>query len=185
MVINIIVDSRKPEDIERLIWEFSAQGLHERDYEFWPATVNKDSVVSSINASHKKIVRWAKEINLPFVVIGEQDLHFTGLGAWDYFIKSVPETYDLFLACTYIVPISNNKICGFHLYIVNSKYYDTFLSVPDNVHIDTYQDEMKGDFKFCYPFPAIQRAGWSFNNKAIVDYNKVLRPEDIWNGNLL
>lgn len=176
--INVIYDNRQSDDYQRLLDEFKAQGI--KDYYFWDAIVNKDSVVSSINASHKMIVRWAKGNRKPFAIIAEQDLHFTCSGAWQYFLDNIPEQYDLYLACTYIPPISNNQVCGFHLYSISEQFYNKFLDTPDNVHIDTYMNELGGTYKFCYPFPALQRSGWSFNNKAICDYNKVLRPEDIW-----
>lgn len=178
--INVIYDNRLSDDYGRLLGEFVQQGIVK--YKFWDAICYSDSVVSSINASHKMIVRWAKENKKPFVVIAEQDLTFTCAGAWDYFIKNKPESYDLYLACTYVVPISNNKVCGFHLYCISEKFYDTFLSIPDDTHIDTYTDELGGDYKYCYPFPALQRAGYSFNNKAFVNYNTVLQPHDIWQG---
>lgn len=178
--INIIFDNRQPEDYQRLLDEFEEQGI--KKYRFWDAVCNKNSVIESINASHKMIVRWAKENKKPFVLIAEQDLNFTCKGAWQYFLDSMPKEYDLFLSCTYIPPISNNQICGFHLYCVAEKFYDKFLSVKDTDHVDTAMNDIKGDYKFCYPFPALQRSGFSFNNREIVNYNKVLKPEDIWHG---
>ena len=47
---------------------------------------------------------------------------------------------------------------------------------------NSFKPDMGGDFKFCYPFPALQRPGFSANNKAIVDYNKILEPKDIYKG---
>ncbi len=178
--INIIYDNRQSDDYQRLLGEFIEQDIVK--FKFWEAICDKNSVVASINASHKMIVRYAREKKKPYVVIAEQDLTFSCIGAWDYFIKKMPDVFDLYLACTYIVPISNNKVCGFHLYCISEKFYDTFLSIPDDVHIDTYMDELGGDYKYCYPFPALQRAGYSFNNHAVVDYNTVLSEKDIWKG---
>ena len=176
--INIIYDNRQSDDYQRLLGEFIEQDIVK--FKFWEAVCDKDSVVKSINASHKMIVRWAKENKKPFVVIAEQDLHFTAKGAWNYFVSRMPKQYDLYLACTYIPPITNNQICGFHLYVVHEKFYDVFLSVPDDDHIDTAMNSRAGDYKFCYPFPALQRSGYSFNNKAVVNYNSVLKDADIW-----
>jgi len=176
--INVIYDDRQSEDYQRLLDEFKVQGIS--NSVFWKAVIDKNDVVSSINSSHKMIVSWAKYTKKPFVVIAEQDLHFTCIGAWDYFMQNKPEDYDLYLACTYIPPISNNQVCGFHLYVVNEKFYDKFLSVPSDKHIDTSMNDLGGDYKFCYPFPALQRSGYSFNNKAVVNYNAVLTKEDIY-----
>lgn len=180
MRINVIFDNRQPEDYERLEKEFKEQGV--ANYTFHAATCHKHTVVGSINASHKTIVELARLQGLDRVCIAEQDLTFTSKGAWKYFLDNEPETYDIYLGATYIVPISNNKICGFHLYIIKQQFYDKFLSVPDDAHIDTAVCDLKGDYKFCYPFPALQRAGYSFNNKDVVDYNSILKPEDIYHG---
>lgn len=176
--IHVIFDARHSEDYGRLLGEFIEQGIDH--YRFWDAVVLKDSVVKSINASHKMIVRWAKANGKEYVVIAEQDLKFTAPTSWKYFLKNKPQEFDLYLACSYIVPVTNNKICGFHLYIIHSKFYDKFLSVDDNVHIDTAMDSLDGNYIFCHPFPAIQRVGFSANNHAICDYNKLLREEDIY-----
>lgn len=176
--INIIFDDRNPSDYERLLGEFAEQGILE--YKFWAAIRDSASVVASINASHKQIIRYAKENNIPEICVAEQDLTFTDKGAWDYFLKNKPKEFDIYLGATYILPVSNKKICGFHLYIISEKYYDSFLSVPDDAHIDTAVCDWGGDFNFCYPFPALQKAGFSFNAKDIVDYNKNLSEEDIW-----
>jgi len=186
--INIIYDNRQSDDYQRLIGEFAAQGI--TDYHFWEAICNKNSVVESINASHKMIVRWAKGNRKPFVVIAEQDLKFTALGGWDYFLKNTPKDYDVYIGGSYLIDNRNvyepplvkvNEWVGNHLIIVHEKYYDKFLNVSDKDHIDTVH-RGNGDFYVCYPYPALQRAGYSFNQQAIANYNSALRPEDIWKG---
>ena len=117
---------------------------------------------------------------MPFVIIGEDDLTFTSKTSWQYFLDNMPKEFDLYLACTYTPPISNKKICGFHLYAVGQSFYDKFLSVPETLHIDTAMDDLGGDYVFCYPFPALQRSGYSANNKAVVNYNNTLSKEDIY-----
>lgn len=182
ITINVILDNRHtPEDYPRLIGEFIKQGIVK--YRFWDGVILKDSVVASINASHKKIVKWAKENKKKVVVIAEQDLYFTSPNAWQYFLDNMPKGFDLYLWGSYVIPISNNVICGFQLYVVSEKFYDEFLNVPDNEHIDTAMNDIKGDYHFCYPFPALQRPGFSANNPGgVVNYNAILKPEDIYNG---
>jgi len=178
--LNIIHDNRRSEKYDPLINELREQKIF--SYIIHPATVLKHSVVESINASHKKIVRAAKEAGLPCVIIAEDDVMFTSVGAWQYYLDNMPQSFDLYLGCTYVPPISNNVLCGFHLYTVSKNYYDKFLSVDENKHIDTAVSDMGGNFTFCYPFPCLQRPGFSANNKAIVDYNKILEPKDIYKG---
>lgn len=186
-IINIIYDERQSDDYARLLEEFIGQSIIPK-YKFWNCIINKDSVVKSINASHKMIVNWAKDNKMDYVVIAEQDLHFSCPTSWEYFLRNKPFNYDIYLACSYIknsIPnteVLENLICGFHLYILNSCYFDTFLSVPDDQHIDTAVGDLKGNFVFCKPFPALQRVGFSANNKTIVNYNAILQPEDIYKG---
>lgn len=178
--LNIIYDNRHPEDYGRLLGEFIQQGIY--NFKFWDCISDKDSVVRSINLSHKMIVKNAKDNSNRFALIAEQDVTFSAPDAWQYFLKNEPESYDLYLWGSYIPPISNNKVCGFQLYIIHEKFYDKFLEIPDDVHIDTYMDELKGDYKFCYPFPALQRPGFSSNNMAHVNYNEILEEKDIYRG---
>lgn len=180
--INIIYDNRHSERYDLLLNQFAEQGI--TDFKFWHCLIYND-VVESINASHKMIVKYAKDIGLKEICIAEDDLMFSCKGAWDYFLKNKPKEFDLYLAATYIPPITNNKVCGFHLYIISEKFYDAFLGVDKKIHIDTAMDDLKGDYHFCYPFPALQKSGFSANNKSVVDYNKVLKKEDIYDCNHL
>lgn len=178
MRLNIIHDNRRSERFEPLMNELF---VHDIKFQIWEP-VEAPTVVQSINKSHKKIVQWAKDMKLPMVAIGEDDLCFAAKDGWKYFLNLMPEEFDLYLSCTYIVPKEQKQLVGFHCYVVHEKFYDKFLSVPDDVHIDTAISGMGGDFKFAYPFPCLQREGWSANNKAIVNYNSILREEDIYRG---
>ena len=168
--LNIIYDNRRSEKYEPLIGELRRQNI--TSYVIHPATVLKHSVVESINASHKKLVQMAKEAGLPYVIIAEDDLMFTADGAWKYYLDNMPQSFDLYLGCTYVKPFSLNKVAGFQLYTVHEKFYDTFLSVSDKVHIDTAMDDLGGDYHLCQPVVALQRPGFSSNNNAYADYNK-------------
>ena len=185
--INIIYDDRNPDDYPRLIGEFIKQTVTPK-YKFWSCIMDRGSVVKSINASHKMIVQWAKNNNLPYVCVAEQDLEFTCDKAWQYFLEQMPKDFDIYLGCSYIknlnpnTEVVDNLICGFQLYVVASKFYDAFLSVDDSAHIDTAVGDLKGNVKFCKPFVALQRSGFSANNKTIVNYNVVLNEEDIYRG---
>lgn len=179
--LNIIFDSRRHEKYEPLISELSKQNIC--DYEIWPCLLLPD-VVQSINASHKMIVNDAKERGIDEVFIAEDDLYFPADDGWEYFLKNKPnpENYDLYLACTYIPEMPPKNVCGFHLYSVSSRFYENFLSVPDFCHIDTEMNNVGGEFVFCYPFPALQRPGFSVNNKGQVNYNSIFsqRPQDVY-----
>jgi hypothetical protein len=178
MKLHVIYDDRRFERFEPLVNELFIQNI---DYQIWKP-VEAKTTVESINKSHKAIVRWAKEMRLPMVAIGEDDLCFPAKDGWRYFLNLMPDSFDLYLACTYTPPITNRIICGFHCYVVHERFYDRYLGVPDDCHIDTEISNRGGDFKFCYPFAALQRPGFSANNMAVTNYNGILKPEDIYKG---
>ena len=183
-VINIILDKRTPEDdYPRLIGEFIKQSVTPK-YKFWEATVLSHSVIDSIAASHKKIVQWAKDNDLKEVCIAEQDMYFTCPDSWKYFLENKPKEYSVYTSSTYLMPLSANMLTGFHLYFVHHSFYDTFLSVKENNHIDTAISDLKSNHKICYPFVALQRPGFSFNAKHLemVNYNILIKEEDIYRG---
>lgn len=176
--LHIVYDDRRPEKYPLLLSELVKQGI--TDYKIWQAVVLRESVVKSINASHKMIVGAARDLEWPYVIIAEDDLMFTDEGAWQYYLDNMPQRFDLYLGCTYVKPFSPIKVTGFHLYTVHEKFYARFLSSPDDVHIDTFMDELNGDYRLCYPFPALQRAGFSANNSAHQNYNLQLAEEDFY-----
>lgn len=183
--MNIIFDARRSEKLDPLIGECIRQGI--KDYEIWPCLLMPD-VVTAINQSHKMIIEYAKKNNLPEVCIAEDDLMFPHEDGWKYFLANKPKDFDVYIGGNYLInnpdeyqpPVMKVKEwVGNHLIIVHEKYYDRFLSVPDNHHIDTAQSGL-GDFYVCFPFPALQRSGWSSNNHAQVNYNAILKPEWIY-----
>lgn len=176
MDLNIIHDSRLIERREPLIEEMNRQGIK---YKIWDSVECKDSVVKSINLSHKQIVQYAKDNGIKEIAIGEDDLVFPAPNGWQFFLRNKPERYDLYLGCSFL-PLHAKMVCGFHLYCIQEQFYDAFLSVDETKHIDTAMDDLKGDYVWCYPYPALQRPSWSANNKAQVNYNAVLNKEDIY-----
>lgn len=181
--VNIIHDSRMVDRYEPLIAELERQ--HIENYEIWPCILMPD-VVHSINSSHKMIVKDAKEKGLPEICIMEDDVMFPNEKGWEYFLSNKPPVYEIYSAGNYMAfqrppkhgAMRVDEIVGFHCYMVHSSYYDIFLKTPVDQHIDTAQ---KGKLMYvAYPFPALQRAGFSSNNKAVCNYNAVLKQEDIY-----
>ena len=184
--VNIIFDSRQNEDYGRLLSEFITQEIV--NYKFWDAIIYTDSVIKSINASHKMIVRAAKDNKEIECVVAEQDLEFSSPNSLKYFLENKPQTFDVYIGGSYLIDDRNeykaplvkvNEWIGNHFYIISEKYYDKFLALPDDHHIDIVQKGL-GDFYLCYPMVALQRPGFSANNHADVNYNLLLREEDIY-----
>lgn len=181
--VNVIHDSRRLERYDPLISELKRQRI--KSYEIWPCLL-MPSVVSSISGSHKMIVRDAKEKGLVECCIAEDDLQFPNENGWQWFLKNKPPVYDIYAGGSYFPFDKTGKegafrvdeIVGFHLYMIHSRYYDTFLNTPVDKHIDTAQ---KSNLMYvCYPMAAIQRPGFSSNNMAQVNYNASLKKEDIY-----
>jgi hypothetical protein len=183
--LNVILDSRRQEKYQPLIDELNRQQI--TNFELWPC-IMYPNVVQSINASHKMIVQRAKDEGLKECCIGEDDLMFPSENGWNWFLENKPGRYDIYAGCNYLASTPPEKpglirvdcIVGFHLYMVHEKYYDTFLSTKDDDHIDTAQ---KGkEMYVVWPFPALQRPGYSINNSTIVNYNSIFsdRPENIY-----
>lgn len=187
-MINVIYDNRHSADYTRLILEFRKQGIGVNEYKFWEAEVYPHSVLESITASFKKIVRWGKENNLSEVTIAEQDLFFTSPNSYKYFIENKPNEFDVYVSGSYLLDnryeykaplVKVTEYVGNQLIVVHSRYYDTFLSLPDDNHIDTIQSGL-GDFYVCFPFIGLQRPGYSSNAQIEVNYNNMIPKEYIY-----
>jgi len=82
------------------------------------------------------IVAKAKRDGLIEVCIGEDDLMFPNQNGFEWFLKNKPKVYDIYGACNYIGKKPTGQkgafradtLVGFHLYMVHSRYYDTFLA---------------------------------------------------------
>lgn len=193
MRAHVIVNPDNPRPKDELYYELDRQGIAAK---IWPCIRDSESVVRSINLSHKQIVRFAIEHHIPEICIMEEDVMFPANDGWLYFQANKPAEFDLYLAGTYglnfaaLNRIANNpgaveinNFAGLHCYIINDTYYDKFLSLPDNQHIDN-QPGM-GRFFVCAPFAALQRPGYSYNAKRHVDYNcdkRSLPSECIYHG---
>ena len=179
MKLHIIHDSRRQERYEPLLQQLKSEGI--TDYELFPCLI-LPQIVNSINASHKMIVEMAKSLGLRECCIAEDDLQFSSKGAWQYFLNNRPDVFKLYTACNYLNRDhpTTKQIVGFHLYIIHESYYEDFLELPEDRHIDTAVNGI--DINVCYPYAALQRAGFSWNNMREVDYNTVLQPQDIYSG---
>jgi len=187
--IHVLYDSRpQPDKLPPLLRELDSQNL--QPAKIWEPVPAK-TVVESINLSFKQIIRYAKESNLPYVCICEDDLMFTCSSSWHYFIDSMPESFDIFVGGNYLINDPDktlkaphykvNEYVGNQLIIVANRYYDTFLSVPDAAHVDTAQKGL-GEFYACFPMVALQRPGFSSNSMQVVNYNKDLKSNWLYSG---
>lgn len=160
--------------------ELARQGIE--NYQVWGAVYGGGSTVeANINAAHKRMVRAAQSQGLEAVCILESDVMFPHPEGWKYFLGNKPDHFDMYLGGVYSLnqgaqdrlepgACDIHNFAGMHCYIVHERFYDKFLSVPDDRHIDLVLAGF-GVYKVCYPFAAIQRPGWSANRKMKVNYN--------------
>lgn len=175
----------RTQDIYRLpilLNELQQQGIQE--YELWEGITHKDfTAAKGINLAHKQIVEYAKLKQWNEVLIMEDDVRFCGKGAFQYFIDNKPTDFDIYLSGIYLGDIHDGItkfFSGLHCYIVHSRFYDTFLSVPEEKHIDTGMEGL-GLFKVCYPFAAIQYNGISSQTRKHENYDQLLNGRLFYN----
>ena len=193
MIAHIIVNPYRPHPNTTLYNELDRQGI---DAKIWQGIHDSNSVVRGIGLSHKQIVQFAKDHNLPQICIMEEDVWFPANDGWQYFQQNIPDNFDLYLGGAYGLnftahntirnnpgAVAINNFAGLHCYIISESYYDKFLSLPENKHIDDQPG--LGRFFVCAPFAALQYPGWSSNAQRMVDYNcdrRMLPIESIYYG---
>lgn len=162
-------------DIKSLLDQLDQQNI--TNYKIWNGIVNPNLPAKGISQAHKQIVRHAKENQLAEVLIAEDDLKFTAKGAFNFFLETKPNDFDLYLASIYIGEIKQDNtvdnFSGLTFYIVKEKYYDTFLSTPEHDNLDRLI-KYTGRFIVCNPFTVIQQNGFSDNVGIYCNYDAFL-----------
>lgn len=163
--IHVLNLKHRTDRRDHVIKEFKKHGI--TDYQFW-TPISHETAFVSISKSHKMIVEYAKRDGLNYIVVAEDDIEFADEGAWKYFIDNIPEDFDLYLSSIYWGDIKpDNTVEDFSsltLYIIHSRYYDTFLETTEMGHIDRSQ-KGRGKFVVCNPFVSFQIDGYSDNVK--------------------
>lgn len=162
--------------------EMNEQGIS--DYKVWEG-IHDTNRMRGISRAHKQIVSYAKEKGLPDVCIGEDDIYFLAPGAFDYYIQNKPMEYDLWLGgISNRLKIQDGYMTDFRgmtLYTVHERFYDTFLSVPENVNIDAGLKGL-GKYYLCDKIVCSQRAGYSYHKKRHTDYSHLLKQYKVYGG---
>ncbi len=182
--MNVIQIINLPHRKERKEAVLKEMALENAPYMFWDG-IMMPMPKQGVSKAHKQIVRHAKEKNLPYVIIAEDDMKWTGTGAWKYFLDNIPkEDWDLYLSSYYSGQAdSNNMIknfCGLTLYAVHSRYFDTFLSVPENRHLDTALSMAGGKFYVSPLFCTTQAPGYSDQRGRFVDDSRRIKGKQLF-----
>lgn len=155
------------------------------DYKVWEGIIDAHTPCRGISKAHKQIVKFALDNSFPEILIAEDDLKFTSKGAFDFFIKNKPTDFDIYLSGIYSGEINaDNEVkdfSGLTFYIINQRFFGTFLSMPENENIDRCLSN-KGKFIVCNPFTVIQYNGFSDNVKRYCNYDTYLKGRDLFEG---
>ncbi|WP_288983729.1 hypothetical protein [uncultured Flavobacterium sp.] len=184
--LHIIHPKSRTDRYELLIEQLKIQGI--TDYVLWDNPIGQSMKERRmcVNAGHRKIVQYAKDNNLPKIIIAENDLTFTDKGAWQYYLDNEPNDYDLYLGMIYIGTIENNRLisdaCGFTLYTIHERFYDRFLSVNPQHHIDRDITSFFDKYKFMLPpkFVCYQNATQSDNTMGRPDLTRFLKGRELF-----
>jgi hypothetical protein len=171
MLLNIIHLETRSDRWSVLIEEIKSQGI--TDYRIWPG-IQTLQPKTGISNAHKQIVAHAQAFGQPQVIIGEDDLRFTAKNSYRYFLEQLPIDFDLYLGGIMYGKIKTdktvNRFAGLTLYMVHQRFYETFLQLPDNKHLDQALDN-KGRYIVCDPMVITQYDGYSDNHKKIREYD--------------
>lgn len=155
------------------------------DFEFWDSVYNGKSVKSAISEAHRRIVEYAKLAEWPEVLIAEDDFVGTHPDSFKFFLSQKPKEYDMYLSMVYLGDLDDrNRVksfTGMTMYFVNQKFYDRFLSVDPEEHIDRALAGL-GDFVVCNPFAFVQRNGFSSNTGKAENYDNLLINRNLFCG---
>jgi hypothetical protein len=142
MIAQVIHDSRRTDRAEMLAEQERENGFR---YNLWPAFFfdTPDKHILGPWAAHKNIVRWAKENEMPYVWICEDDVKFTHPKAIEYFESQIPTTpgINLFFGGIWQSVWVGGELrrwSGTHCYIVFSRFYDKLLNAPEKEPIDVW-----------------------------------------------
>lgn len=192
-MIFVISGNRTIGKRSKLYFDLAVQ-TGELDIHIVPGVYSEGLPMSNIAQAHKNVVQKAKDFELPYCVILEDDVLFpVKKKAYQYFIesmKNLPGDWDIYTSGFYTADTIEqdydniyriSRFSGLHLYCVNSKFYDRFLTCPAAVNIDQWiSQEGIGICFCCYPFAAIQHHGYSENVGREVNYSKLLEGRKIY-----
>lgn len=172
-ILNII---NLPEREDRLASAVNQCRWQKVPFRIWDGITQHLRNSENISEAHKQIIRYAKEEGLPRCIIAEDDIIFTSENSWKYFLENIPNDYDIFLSMLYAGQIENNRVIngfsGMTLYCVHERFYDFFLSISNDLHIDRglgmYAFEKK--YMVCNPYVARQSGGFSNNMGKVMTY---------------
>lgn len=173
--INSIADIR----LGRLLKELKTQEI--TDYSIIGGYYDPFNTKQAIHKGHKAIVQSAKDKGLPNCIIAEDDIKFSSPNSYKYFLSQIPEFYDIFSGLIYAGAVEHGRVMNgasgiMTLYSIHNRFYDFFLSLDVNTHVDREigLTAFEHEYFVCEPMVVEQRGGYSFNRRQILFYDVYL-----------
>lgn len=173
--INSIADIR----LGRLLKELKNQNL--TDYSIIGGFFDPVNTKQAIHKGHKAIVQSAKDKGLKNCIVAEDDIKFSSPNSYKYFLSQIPEFYDIFSGLIYAGAVENGRVHNgasgiMTLYSIHSRFYDFFLRLDVNTHVDRELGltSFQNEYYICQPMVVEQRGGYSMNLKREMWYDAYL-----------
>lgn len=175
-ILNAISLPHRTDRLQSFLEQMNRQNIA---FKMWEGNTDTDNPIININKAHKKIIRDAKEKNLPRVHVCEDDVLFSCDGAWKYYLSKIPSSFDFYCGVIYygkwnddgrIIKARSGILT---LYTIHSKFYDDFLSIDNSVNLDWGLGELvkTKELYACLPFVVKQISGYSDHFKKVQDYS--------------
>ena len=184
---NEKVNEVSRERLKNLLIEIKEQGITE--FTLVPGEYDPVNTKKAIHLGHRKIVQYAKDNNLNRIVIAEDDFCFTHPNSFNYFISQIPKSYDIFSGLVYSASMQENRIMNggsgmTSLYIVNSRFYDFFLSMDIDNHVDRELalTAFKHEYFIVEQMCVTQRGGFSHQLRQNMWYDAYLEGKEMYKG---
>jgi hypothetical protein len=181
MWLNIIHLPRRNDRYEHLLGQLAIQDI--KEFQFWDGIEDSEFPQRGIRSAHQRIIQNALDKQLETVLIAEDDLLFTAPGAFKYFMKNIPSSFDLYLGGISDGKIQNdgstNSFSGLMLYMVHRRFYEVMLSFGGDQHLDTALRGL-GKFYVCDPMVAMQQNGYSDNQKRHIEYDVFFKGRNLF-----
>lgn len=168
---------------------FEEMATQRTGYIVWEGIIDKPAF-KGISRGYKRIVKYAKDNNMPMTVLMEDDTKFSHEDSFKYFVSHLPKDFDLYFGVIYQGEIGeDNRVLngfsgGLSLFIINSPFYDTFLNMNPEDHLDRALGEVAFQHKFyvCKPEVVYQMNGYSFNHRKPMKYDNFLEGKELFTG---
>lgn len=189
MTVHTLHLEHRYERYENMMKQAKEQGFQ---IEWHIGRHDKKNPKKAICEGHKSIVQVAKDNGWSEVIVSEDDLNFMHPNSFNYFIANKPKSFDLYLSFVYVGTVDENHRVistfsgGCSLYIVNERFYDYFLNIESNSHVDRTLGDAAKEFEYYVPplIPCEQHGGKSDNHsqKTIPSYRVYFEGRKLYNG---